>query len=55
MRLKSKPWAKPLIAEHPEFVSTDTMPITPQVGYLRHALEIGTGKGDFIVGKSDKQ
>jgi tRNA (guanine-N7-)-methyltransferase len=55
MRLKSKPWAKPLIAEHPEFVSTDSMSISPQKGFLRHALEIGTGKGDFIVGKSEKQ
>jgi tRNA (guanine-N7-)-methyltransferase len=54
MRLKSKAWAKPLIAEHPEYVSMDTMPITTQAGYLRHALEIGTGKGDFIVGKSEK-
>jgi tRNA (guanine-N7-)-methyltransferase len=55
MRLKSKSWAKPLIAEHPEYVSTDTMTVNPQIGYSRHALEIGTGKGDFIVGKSEKQ
>jgi tRNA (guanine-N7-)-methyltransferase len=25
------------------------------MGYPRHALEIGTGKGDFIVGKSELQ
>lgn len=55
MRLKSKSWAKPLIAEHPEFVSPDTMPISTQSGYPHHALEIGTGKGDFIVGKSELQ
>ena len=55
MRLKSKAWAKPLIAEHPEYVCLDTTPITTQVGYPRHALEIGTGKGDFIVGKSELQ
>jgi tRNA (guanine-N7-)-methyltransferase len=55
MRLKSKSWAKPLIAEHPEYVCSDTLPITAQEGYLRYALEIGTGKGDFIVGKSNKQ
>ena len=55
MRLKSKAWAKPLIAEHPEYVCPDTTPITTQVGYPRHALEIGTGKGDFIVGKSELQ
>jgi tRNA (guanine-N7-)-methyltransferase len=53
MRLKSKSWAKPLIAEHPEYVSPDTMPTTAQGGFKRHALEIGTGKGDFIVGKSE--
>lgn len=55
MRLKSKSWAKPLITEHPEYVCPDTTPITNQVGYPRHALEIGTGKGDFIVGKSEMQ
>lgn len=55
MRLKSKSWAKPLISEHPEYVSLDTMPTTPQGGFNRHALEIGTGKGDFIVGKSELQ
>ena len=54
MRLKSKSWAKPLIADHPEYVSPDTMPIHTQSGYARHALEIGTGKGDFIVGKCEK-
>lgn len=52
MRLKSKPWAKPLIASHPEYIITDADFVTPQLGFDDYALEIGTGKGDFIVGKS---
>lgn len=52
MRLKSKPWAKPLIAEHPEFVQTDQDSIQAKIGFQNYALEIGTGKGDFIAGKS---
>lgn len=51
MRLKSKPWAKPLIANHPEFVQNDQDQVLVQPSYSRYALEIGTGKGDFIVGK----
>ncbi|MGA0875910.1 MAG: tRNA (guanosine(46)-N7)-methyltransferase TrmB [Bacilli bacterium] len=52
MRLKSKPWAKPLIAEHPEYVQPDTAEITTHADFKSYALEIGTGKGDFIFGKS---
>lgn len=55
MRLKSKPWAKPLIVEHPELVQTDQDPIIERKGFHRYALEIGTGKGDFIAGKSLQQ
>jgi tRNA (guanine-N7-)-methyltransferase len=55
MRLKSKAWAKPLIAEHPEYVIDDAAIITLKEGYQKRALEIGTGKGDFITGKSEKQ
>ncbi len=55
MRLKSKPWAKPLIAEHPELVQTDQDPIQAKPGFHHYALEIGTGKGDFIAGKSLQQ
>jgi tRNA (guanine-N7-)-methyltransferase len=55
MRLKSKPWAKPLIAEHPELVQTDQDPIQAKPEFHHYALEIGTGKGDFIAGKSLQQ
>jgi tRNA (guanine-N7-)-methyltransferase len=52
MRLKSKPWAKPLIASQPHRVSDDASVLTLPKGYQTYALEIGTGKGDFIVGKA---
>jgi tRNA (guanine-N7-)-methyltransferase len=55
MRLKSKPWAKPLISEHPELIQTDQDPIVLKTGFQHYALEIGTGKGDFIAGKSLQQ
>jgi tRNA (guanine-N7-)-methyltransferase len=54
MRLKSKPWAKPLIADHPELIKDDTLPILLPDNYANYALEIGTGKGDFIFGMSLK-
>jgi tRNA (guanine-N7-)-methyltransferase len=55
MRLKSKPWAKPLIAAHPQYVIRDTDPVVLQPSFQHLALEIGTGKGDFIVGKMLQQ
>jgi tRNA (guanine-N7-)-methyltransferase len=55
MRLKSKPWAKPLIAENPQLVQLDTQTINHQPNFQHYALEIGTGKGDFIVGKMVQQ
>jgi tRNA (guanine-N7-)-methyltransferase len=54
MRLKSKPWAKPLIQANPQYVITDEMPVELHPHYKKYALEIGTGKGDFIVGKSQQ-
>lgn len=55
MRLKSKPWAKPLIFDHPEYVQTDLDSIDKKHPFEHYALEIGTGKGDFITGKSLQQ
>jgi tRNA (guanine-N7-)-methyltransferase len=55
MRLKSKAWAKPLIADHPQLVQPDTETIMLQPNYHQYALEIGTGKGDFLVGKMLQQ
>ena len=52
MRLKSKPWSKPLIQQHPTRISEDIIPLTFPTEFSKFALEIGTGKGDFIVGKA---
>jgi tRNA (guanine-N7-)-methyltransferase len=54
MRLKSKPWAKPLIQHHPDRIQLDSDALVFPHGYKTYALEIGTGKGDFIVGKALK-
>jgi tRNA (guanine-N7-)-methyltransferase len=54
MRLKSKPWAKPLIYNHPDRIQLDSDVVIFPQDYKTYALEIGTGKGDFIVGKAIK-
>ncbi len=51
MRLKNKPWAKPLIAENASRITQDDHPFVVQHASHAH-LEIGMGKGDFIVGKA---
>lgn len=51
MRLKNKPWAKPLIAANPDRITIDTDPFVFRHQKEAH-LEIGMGKGDFIVGKA---
>lgn len=57
MRLKSKPWAKPFIADHPEIfqqdVPKDWMTSLPATQPRLH-LEIGCGKGGFITGMASK-
>lgn len=52
MRLKSKPWAKPLIAQHANRLTNDDQPFSPPNHPGPFALEIGMGKGDFLVGKA---
>jgi len=52
VRLKSKPWSKPLIEQHPTRIDPDSAFIIFPKTYAKFALEIGTGKGDFIVGKA---
>lgn len=52
MRLKSKPWSKPLIEQNPKRIDNDSTTIVFPNKFSKFALEIGTGKGDFIVGKS---
>mgnify|MGYP001264989445 FL=1 len=58
MRMKHKPWAEPYLAAHPDIVLSPSE-ITSDRGktFLHFAplyLEIGTGKGDFIVGMAQK-
>ena len=50
MRTKFKPWAKPYIDEHLEYSLTDEEISSLDDFYL----EIGSGKGDFIVKMSEK-
>ncbi|MFK5675813.1 MULTISPECIES: tRNA (guanosine(46)-N7)-methyltransferase TrmB [unclassified Ligilactobacillus] len=54
MRLKNKPWARPLIAANPQYVVTEPAKLrgTWQTRFERPAplyLELGMGKGRFIV------
>ena len=51
MRTKYKPWAKPFLEEHTEYVKEDVI-LNPN--YEKHFLEIGSGKGDFIIGMAKK-
>ena len=50
MRTKFKAWAEPYIKEHPEIALTDE-----ELGKLDgFCLEIGSGKGDFLVSMATK-
>ncbi len=55
MRGRSKPWAVPYLREHPELVYAE---IPENDAYLSSTpvyLEIGMGKGDFLIGMSAKK
>lgn len=54
MRLKNKPWARPLIAANPQYVVTEPVKLRGawQTRFERQAplyLELGMGKGRFII------
>ncbi|WP_311407213.1 tRNA (guanosine(46)-N7)-methyltransferase TrmB [Liquorilactobacillus uvarum] len=54
MRLRNKPWAKPLIEANPQFITTDPKKYRSawQERFKKKAplfVEIGTGKGQFII------
>ena len=51
MRTKFKPWAQPYIEEHPEVQVTSESFASIEKGYV---LEIGSGKGGFLLGMSTK-
>ncbi len=58
MRMKHKPWAEPYLASHPDIVLTPSEITSERGKTFLHlnplCLEIGTGKGDFIVGMAKK-
>ncbi|GAJ25210.1 tRNA (guanine46-N7-)-methyltransferase [Liquorilactobacillus sucicola DSM 21376 = JCM 15457] len=59
MRLRNKPWAKPLIEANPEFIATDPKKYRGvwQDRFNKKAplyIEIGMGKGQFIIEMAQK-
>lgn len=58
MRMKHKPWAEPYLDSHPDIVMKPSEITSERGKTLLHLsplyLEIGTGKGDFIVGMAEK-
>jgi tRNA (guanine-N7-)-methyltransferase len=49
LRLRNKPWAKELIAQHPELIQVQPSHFQPNFEKAQPLrLEIGTGKGQFI-------
>ena len=50
MRTKYKPWAKPYIDEHPEI----SIPLEEMKNFSDFYLEIGSGKGDFLIKMASK-
>ncbi|MBR1847460.1 MAG: methyltransferase domain-containing protein, partial [Bacilli bacterium] len=55
MRGRAKPWAVPYLQDHPELVYPQ---LEEHDSFLLHEpvyLEIGMGKGDFIIGLSQKK
>lgn len=60
MRLRNKPWAKPLIEENPDFVVTEPTKLKGK-WHTRFQnnnpifVEIGMGKGRFIVEMAKKE
>ena len=55
MRGRRKKWAVPYLDEHPETVLTELDESLPFFTCEKLYLEVGIGKGDFIVGLSAKQ
>lgn len=54
MRGRSKPWAGPYLQSHPELVYPTLEGNDPFLSYAPIYLEIGMGKGDFLIGMSQK-
>lgn len=52
MRGRRKPWAEPYLQDHPELVLTEIEKSNPFFDAPKLYLEIGMGKGDFLLGIS---
>lgn len=55
MRGRSKPWAVPYLQSHPELVYSAIEEKDPFLSSSPVYLEIGMGKGDFLIGLNQKQ
>ena len=55
MRGRSKPWAAPYLSAHPERVYPEVPANEPFLSEHPVFLEIGMGKGDFLIGMSAKR
>lgn len=49
MRARHKKWALPFLQEHPDLVKTDLPLDSPFYAVTPLNLEIGSGKGDFVI------
>lgn len=54
MRARHKKWAAPFLEEHSEFSLKGIDPEDPFFQAERLYLEIGAGKGDFVIGMAEK-
>ncbi|HBE98549.1 MAG TPA: tRNA (guanosine(46)-N7)-methyltransferase TrmB, partial [Firmicutes bacterium] len=54
MRGRFKKWASPFLEEHPELVLKGIDPKDPFFSKQALHLEVGSGKGDFVIGMAKK-
>ncbi|OPZ34888.1 MAG: tRNA (guanine-N(7)-)-methyltransferase [Tenericutes bacterium ADurb.BinA155] len=54
MRGRHKKWAAPYLADHPELVLSPIDPKDPFFSSSKLCLEVGMGKGDFLLGMAQK-
>lgn len=54
MRGRFKKWASPFLEEHPELVLKEIHPEDPFFQNPNLHLEVGSGKGDFVIGMARK-
>lgn len=55
MRGRYKKWAAPFLAEHPEIAISSWDPADPFFAHSPLFLEIGAGKGDFVLAMASKR